>query len=943
MLVSRTAERARLTEATNGLAEGHGGLWLLRGDPGVGKSRLAATVLAEASEAGLQVMSGRAVPSGTPTPLRPLGEALLAWLRRHSVPDDARLAPYLPSLARLAPQLGVVTEDGSPSVMLLGEGLLRLAQAVPEPGIVLVIEDLHWADPETLAVVEYLADNVREVPLMVVATSRPHDSAAAADLMTALASRGAAEVVDLLPMDDADIAAMVRECLGGEAPGEATTWIQRHSAGYPLFVEELLADLRDSGALVADGNRWALVAPRDAVVPQSFVRSIEGRMASISEPGRDVVTTAAMLGVEFEWRIVAAALDMSELAVADALRELQVQRFVVVGQPDRFVFRHALTREAVLAGLLSPERSRLAGLLAEALALRTARDGSARAAEAHLQLAELFEVAGDDSRAVVQWLATARDAIGRGALVSAGEAITRALQRCAPGTALEIEARELEVEVHALAGDVPRALAAGERLTVELAGDASRLAAVQLRLARALLAGGQWDEAEEVLAAAAGHDPVQEDVLAARLAIGRQDDVTAAARAEAALAAVDAGRPEVACEAWEVLGRAARARDFVSAEDAFEAGYRLADENGLALWRCRLLAALGALDLAARRPTEDRLVAARRAALEAGAIATAARIELELNLVRLRYLHLVEAQEAIDNAITMMARLRLPDLSTAYLLRAATHGLAGDAEAMEADIKVAENHPMDDAIRSVAIHGHVRGFVALAHGRYEEARGNLVVAMEYHRRFPTMPLSLRGFWALLETVVTGDGAAARQEVRTGPQANSPHNWFALRYADAVALGRAGEREEAERVFADAEWVMPGREPWPELHARLLVATAAAADGWGTPEKWFRHSLDGLADYGLSEAASACRVAMREAGFAVPRRAAGGTRVPPHLQRVGVTAREYDVLELVVDGLQNKQIADRLYLSVRTVETHVTRLLQRTGSGDRGELAAHLRP
>nr|WP_281366543.1 LuxR C-terminal-related transcriptional regulator [Nocardioides thalensis] len=79
--------------------------------------------------------------------------------------------------------------------------------------------------------------------------------------------------------------------------------------------------------------------------------------------------------------------------------------------------------------------------------------------------------------------------------------------------------------------------------------------------------------------------------------------------------------------------------------------------------------------------------------------------------------------------------------------------------------------------------------------------------------------------------------------------------------------------------------------------------------------------------------------MREAGFAVPRRAAGGDRVPAALQQLGVTAREYDVLRLVVEGRTNKEIADRLFLSVRTVETHVARLLQRTGAADRGGLGA----
>ncbi|MBU2698790.1 AAA family ATPase [Pimelobacter sp. 30-1] len=938
-LVSRTAERARLHTALDGLRAGHGGLWVLRGDPGVGKSRLAGALAAEAADAGLEVLSGRAVPSGTPTPLRPLGEALLAWLRTHEVPDDRLLAPYLPTLARLAPQLGAVAPDGASSVMLLGEGLLRLARAVEAPGMLLVIEDLHWADPETLALVEYLGDNAREVPLAVVTTCRLHESPAANELVTALEWRRSAELVEIAPLADEDVAAVATACLGSAPPAEVVAWLQRYSAGYPLLVEEMLADLHDAGVLAqAPGEgAWTLAGPLPVLVPRPFVRSVEGRLAEVGEHARQVATAAAMLGPELDWRLLAAALDLSGTEVAAALHELRGQRLVVPVTAERFAFRHALTREAVLTGLLAPERARLAGLLAAALA------EGAEGAEDHLRLAELYEAAGDDERAVALWLATARDAIGRGALVSAGEALGRALARCEPGSPLETEVREAEVEVHALAGDVPQALAAGEVLTAELAGAPGRLAAVRLRLARALLAGGRWDEAEAMLAAAAGHDPAAEEVLAARLALGREDDVAAAERASAALAAVGEDRPEIACEAWEVLGRAARACDYVAAEDAFEAGFRLADAHDLALWRCRLLAALGSLDLAARRPVEDRLVAARRAALDAGAIATAARIEIELNLVRIRYLDLDEAMAAVDNAITMMTRLRLPDLATAYLLRAATHGLAARTDAMEADVAVALGLPMDEGVRAVGVPGHIRSFVALAHARYDEARAQLGLAMTHHRRSPSMPFSLRGFWALLETALTGDGAAAREEVRTGPQANSPHNWFALRYADAIALGRSGDAAEAERVFADAEWGLPGREPWPELHARFLVAVAAARDGWGTPEAWFRHVLDGLVGYGLTEAASACRVAMREAGFAVPRKSAGAERLPPHLQRLGVTARERDVLVLVAEGLQNKQIADRLYLSVRTVETHVARLLQRTGAAERGELAAHLVP
>lgn len=941
VLVSRADEMARLRGALALPTSGHGGVFVLRGEPGVGKSRLAATVLAEAEQAGMAVLAGRAVRSAAPMPMRPLGEALLAWLRTGTVPDDRRLAPYLPALGRLAPQLGTAPDDGSSSVMLVGEALLRLAAALGGSGALLLIEDLHWADPETLGVLEYVADNVRDVPLVVVATTRPYDAPAVTDLVGALHARGAVEPVELVPLGLDEVAEMLGACLGGPAPDGLTDWVLRFSAGFPLLVEEVLADLQSSGALVHDdGAGWRVATELSATVPPSFARSVEARLEAVSSTAREVMEAAALLGTDFDWKIVGAALGLDDRATADAIRDLRRER-LVVAEDDGFAIRHALTREAVLATVLPPDRRRLAGVLAEAV---EARDGDDRDSGSEQALAELFEAAGDGTRAAAHWLGAARGAIARGALTSADDALARAAAQADDG--LDLDIREAQVEVSALAGDIPRAVASAEGLIEELVaigGEDDRLSRLRLRLARALLTGGRLDEAEAMLDRAAG-DPALTHVLAARLAIGRQQEDVAVERARAALAEVGADRPEVACEAWEVLGSAARGRDVLEAEAAFEEGFRLADRSGLVLWRCRLLAALGALDIVQRRPTDERLLAARSAALAAGAIATAARVELDLNMLRTRYFELDEAMAAIDNAIRMMEKLRLSDLSIAYMVRALTHGLMGQEDAMLADLEACARAPHDEAVLAVAVPGHVLGPVALTRGRYEEAREHWAVAVEATRRHPSFPFSTRGLWALLETVldVSDDGgAAARELIRTGPQATSPYNVFVLRYADAVALGRAGEKERAEQLFADAEFAFPGREPWMEIHARVLVARAAAADGWGQPEQWFRHALDGLVDYGQTEAASACRVAMREAGIAVPRRAAGGDRVPAHLQRIGVTAREYDVLELVVDGMPNKVIADRLFLSVRTVETHVARLLQRTGAPDRGALAAHL--
>lgn len=953
VLVSRAEETARLRDALTLPGSGRGAVVVLRGEPGVGKSRLVVDVLAHAQETGLTALTGRAVLSASPLPLRPLGEALLGWLRTEQVPDDPGLAPYLPALGRLAPQLAVQVDGlgaaaadvGAPSVMLIGEALLRLARAVPG-GALLVIEDLHWADPETLGVLEYVADNVRDVPLVVLATTRPHDGPHVSELVDALERRGSADVVDVAPLVESSVVDMVGACLGGAAPTELEDLVRRYSAGFPLLVEEILSDLVATGALVRadEGTGWSLTERPELVVPRSFARSIETRLGQVSADAREVMEAAAVLGEQFDWRVVGAALGLGDRGTTAALRELRDQR-LVVPSGDGFAIRHALVREAVLAGMLAPDRTRVAAALATALAERAddPAESGTPTGEAQQHLAELFEAAGEDERAAEQWLGAARAALTRGALASALDALGRAGALVPADSAVGLDVREATVEAHALAGDPPSAMAVAEPLIARLeetGGDPQRLAALRLRVARFLLAGGRWDEAEAMLDLAPGHDEALEGVLRARVLLGRMDDPGAIATARAALEGIGDDRPEVACEAWEVIGRAHRGDNVVAAEEAFEEGYRIAERHGLELWRVRNLGLLGSLDLIQRRPTDDRLLAARAAALKLGAISTAARVELDLTMLRIRTYDLDDAAERVNRALPVMQRLRLPDLPIAHMFRAHLEGLQGRFDEMEAEIERGLEVAAGDPLMATGAWGHVRAPVALALGRYEEARAHFAEAMVWVRQYPGLPFSMRGLWALLESVLS-DGADAREEVRTGPQANSPFNHFCLRSADAVALGRAGDAAGAARVYADVEAAMPGREPWHELHARLLVAKAAAADGWGEPERWFRHVLDGFVDNGIVEGASVCRVEMREAGFAVPRRVAGGSRVPAHLQGLGVTAREYDVLLLVAEGATNRDIAERLFLSVRTVETHVARLLQRTGAADRGELAGFL--
>jgi DNA-binding CsgD family transcriptional regulator len=202
------------------------------------------------------------------------------------------------------------------------------------------------------------------------------------------------------------------------------------------------------------------------------------------------------------------------------------------------------------------------------------------------------------------------------------------------------------------------------------------------------------------------------------------------------------------------------------------------------------------------------------------------------------------------------------------------------------------------------------------------------------------PLHVIGLWALLRTVAgsAGDGGrAARDAVRGASAVRRAANRAALQYADAVAAGRAGNPDEAAAIFAQADAVLRPTSWWRRV-LRVLALERAVVDGWGDPVPELRANLAEHESSAEDRLAGACRDLLRRAG-APTRRGRGTGPVPPQLRAAGVTSRELDVLRLVREGRSNAEIAERLFLSTRTVETHVAHLLAKSGTADRTSLAA----
>ncbi len=383
-LVGRALELAQLEAALADAAEGRPSLAFVVGESGVGKTRLTTELAARATAAGARVLRGDCVQLAEgELAYAPLVSALRP-LARDGDPVLTALAPEaLAELGTLLPGIAAPREQGArPGEQArVFEALLAVLDGLSrEQPLVLIVEDLHWADASTRAFLRFLAAALGHEPLLVVATYRPDELHRRHPLRPLLAEleRTRALRIDLGGFTRAELTEQLESILGTAPDPALVDRLHARSEGNPLFAEELLA----AGT---DGR---------GAVPPSLADALALRIEKLSGDAQELVRVLAA-GGRLDDAMLAEVAGLEPRALRDALREA-VASHIVVPEGDCYVLRHALLREAVHDDLLPGERAELHLALARALEGQPGPADNARAAS----IAHHYHAAGDQPAAL---------------------------------------------------------------------------------------------------------------------------------------------------------------------------------------------------------------------------------------------------------------------------------------------------------------------------------------------------------------------------------------------------------------------------------------------------------------------------------------------------------------------------------------------------------------
>ncbi|MBE0610185.1 MAG: AAA family ATPase, partial [Dehalococcoidia bacterium] len=369
-----TALQAMLDETA---LRGSGRVVLISGEPGIGKTRLLAEGAERAAAQGWLVLFGRAYESEGMPPYLPFVEVLRQYVQACPEADlRTQLGRGAPEVALLVPELLERVPGIEPSPPLSSDERYRLFEGVAgfilnaasahQPGILLVIDDLHWADQDTLLLLRHLARRLSEAPLLVAATCRTTEvdrSRPFTDTLTELHRERLCDQLDVGPFTSEEAAQLIGKLADAHPSPGVVASVHRRTGGNPFFLEEVVRHLSAEGRDLAE----EVSATPDWAIPETVRQVIGSRLSRLQAETLSVLQTASALGDPFSFDTLAAVAGANLGSLLDALDEASAGGFVREDGSGDYQFSHGLVRETVYAGLSGPRRRLLHAHAAEKL------------------------------------------------------------------------------------------------------------------------------------------------------------------------------------------------------------------------------------------------------------------------------------------------------------------------------------------------------------------------------------------------------------------------------------------------------------------------------------------------------------------------------------------------------------------------------------------------
>jgi len=940
VLVGRDSFLALVEDRLADAAAGEGRLLFVAGEAGIGKTRLLSAVAQQADASGFAAVRAAAFPGD----VQSLAGLLLDLASNLLPARDKVLSELGQSLTSRVRAIADAAGDAHHRRRVLVQDLTDLLVPV-EPGtpVLMILEDLHWADELSLDVLGRLAGRLAARPILVAGAYRSDElypRLPMRELRARLLSQRLAEEIRLPRLDLAQTAAMTSALHGRPAPAQMVQAVHERSDGIPLHIEEFLAAIAEDAPAPQPA-----AAIQAAAVPDTLGDAVLSRARHLATPTRGVASAAAVIGRSFDFDLLTAVTDAGPHEVAGALRELQDAYLVLPGADEvTFDFRHALIRDTLYADTALPLRRHLHEKVARAAADRGYRGAFI---SAHFEQAQRPELAHEYA------VAAASEAASVSAHGEALELYRRAVRNLpAQLPALDRAGLFAALGDEAAATDDNTAAAEAYRMAHELtasAGDARAAAALVPRMAAAAhllgenlpvrvgmlqealgsldgVPGADRERARLGCAMAAAYlmdDRLDEAIQhgeASRAESQRIGDDEAASNVAATLGSVlvFAGRME---EGWRLLEDAiARA---TGAEQEAEAarGYRMIGSSASAVVE---------YDLAERWLTEG--------------IGYAEKVEL-WNHRYYMAAHLAHVQWATGQwqAATQTAEQALADgrggittqITAQFVLGYLALGrgdwaLATDllGEAFGQGDRMAEVQRLSPPLWGLAEAARCQGDYDTAIMHCERGCQASADVADAAYVYPYLLTGVRAHLARGDVDAAAAWSGRACAVLTARAI--PGTLPAIGHAQGLLLLARGEVPAAyEALRAASESWQDRRRFWDGTLARLdLAAAAARARRTGEAAVLIDEVRATAAKTGAAVLVAAADRLSQSFGSARP-------TAPWH----PLSEREFEVAQLVAAGLTNRQIADQMVLSPKTISAHITHILTKLGAARRAEIAA----